>query len=84
MDRMVEQLRAEMQEGWASLRRPVMLIDGSSLPLRHSPELVRRFSAGHNQHGQNHWPVMRIVVFHDVFSGLALRPSCGRCMATRR
>ena len=44
MDRMVEQLRAEMQEGWAGLQRPVMLIDGSSLQLQHSPELVRRFS----------------------------------------
>ncbi len=77
MDRMVEQLRAEMQEGWAGLQRPVMLIDGSSLQLQHTPELVRRFSPGHNQHGENHWPVMRIVVFHDVFSGLALRPSWG-------
>lgn len=77
MERMVEQLRAEMQEGWEGLHRPVFLIDGSTLQLRHEEELVREFSPGRNQHGENHWPVLQIVVFHDVFSGLALRPSWG-------
>ena len=76
-DRIVEQLRSQMQEGWPGLHRPIFLIDGSSLPLPHTPELVQGFSPGHNQYGANHWPVMRIVVFHDVFSGLALRPSWG-------
>ena len=77
MERMVDQLRAEMQEGWGGLKRPVFVVDGSSLQLQHVPELVEKFSPGSNQHGENHWPVMRIVVFHDVFSGLALRPSWG-------
>jgi putative transposase len=77
MERMVEQLRSEMQEGWPGLSRPVVVIDGSSVQLQHVPELVRRFSPGHNQHGRNHWPVMRIVVFQDAFSGLALQPSWG-------
>jgi hypothetical protein len=77
MERMVEQLRAEMQEGWQGLARPVFVIDGSSLQLPHAEELVQAFSPGHNQHGENHWPVMRIVVFHDVYSGLALRPTWG-------
>ena len=76
-ERIVEQLRTEMQEGWRGLQRPVFVIDGSSLQLKHEPELVKAFSPGRNQHGENHWPVMRIVVFHDVFSGLALRPSWG-------
>jgi hypothetical protein len=76
-ERMLEQLRAEMQEGWPGLKRPVVIIDGSSCQLQHTPELVERYSPGHNQHGGNHWPVMRIVVFHDVFSGLALQPSSG-------
>jgi putative transposase len=77
MERMVDQLRMEMQEGWEELKRPVFLVDGSSLQLQHVPELVEEFSPGGNQHGENHWPVMRIVVFHDVFSGLALRPNWG-------
>jgi hypothetical protein len=77
MERMVEQLRVEMQEGWPGLKRPVVMIDGSSLRLQHTPKLVEQFSPGRNRHGKNHWPVMRIVVFHDAFSGLALRPSWG-------
>jgi hypothetical protein len=76
-DRIVEQLRPEMQEGWKGLKRPVFVVDGSTLPLQHSAGLVKEFPPGSNQHGENHWPVMQIVVFHDVFSGLALRPSWG-------
>jgi len=76
-ERMVTGLRAEMQEGWKGLQRPVFVIDGSSLRLAHTTELAREFSPGRNRHGENHWPVIRIVVFHDVFSGLALQPSWG-------
>jgi hypothetical protein len=76
-DRIVDESRAEMQEGWPGLKRPIFVVDGSSLQLQHADELVRAYSPGRNQHGKNHWPVMRIVVFHDVWSGLALRPSWG-------
>jgi hypothetical protein len=76
-ERMTERLRAEMQEGWEGLQRPVFVIDGSSLQLQYTPELVKAYSPGHNQHGENHWPVMRIIVMHDAFSGLALAPGWG-------
>jgi len=76
-DRVIEQLRSEMQEGWPGLNRPVVLIDGSTLQLPHSRTLLAAYPPGHNQHGANHWPVMLIVVFHDVCSGLCLRPSWG-------
>ena len=61
MDRILQQLRAEMQEGWEGLKRPIFVVDGSSLQLQHARELVQAFSPGHNQHGENHWPVMRIA-----------------------
>jgi hypothetical protein len=76
-ERIVGQLRAEMQEGWQGLMRPVFVIDGTTLQLPHTPELKKAYSPGHNQHGENHWPMMRVVVFHDVFSGLALQPAWG-------
>jgi putative transposase len=76
-ERIVEQLGSERQEGWGGLARPVFVVDGSSLQLPHAPALVEAFPPGHNQHGENHWPVLRIVVFHDVFSGLALEPAWG-------
>ncbi len=76
-DHIVNQLQKEIQEGWPGLERPVFLVDGSSLQLKHERPLLRAFPPAPNQHGKSHWPVMKIVVFHDVFSGLALRPSWG-------
>ena len=76
-DRMVDQLRTEMQAGWRGVQRPVFLIDGSTLQLAAQAELRKAFPPGHNQHGENHWPVRQIVVMQDVFSGLARRPSWG-------
>ena len=76
-DRLVEQLRGEMQEGWPGVKRPILLIDGSSLQLQHDKKLLEAYPIGHNQYGDNHWPVLRLVVFHDVYSGLCLRPSWG-------
>jgi hypothetical protein len=81
-DRIVDELRTEMQEGWRGLQSPVFLIDGSTLQLPAQAELRRAFPPGHNQHGENHWPVMQIVVMHDVFSGLVLQPSWGAMYGT--
>jgi hypothetical protein len=77
MDRLVEQLHSEMQEGWPGVQRPVVLIDGSSLQLQHDKKLMQVYPTSRNQHGEHHWPILRLVVFHDVYSGLCLRPSWG-------
>ena len=53
------------------------LLDGSSLELEHSRELVRSYPAAQNQHGASHWPVLRIVVLHEVETGLAEEPQWG-------
>ncbi len=76
-DEMLERLREQLSEPIAGLDRPVLLLDGSSLQLEHNPELVEAYPPGHNQHGPSHWPMVRIVVFHDVGSGLAQRPCWG-------
>jgi hypothetical protein len=76
-ERMVAQLRVEMEEGWEGLQRPVFMVDGTTLQLQHEPELIKAYSPGRNQHGENHWPVMQILVIHDVYSGLALAPGWG-------
>ena len=41
------------------------------------PELVQAFPPASNQHGKSHWPVMRLVVLHDLETGLAERPYWG-------
>ena len=59
------------------LDQPLFLLDGSSLLLAHSAALVTAYPPACNQHGVSHWPVMRVVVAHDVVSGLATRPAWG-------
>ena len=53
------------------------LLDGSSLELEHSRELVRNFPPAPNQHGAGHWPVLRLVVLHQLHGGLAEEPAWG-------
>lgn len=76
-DRLFQQLRSQMQPNGPNLDRPVFVIDGTTVRLQHQPDLVEAFPPGHNQHGDNHWPVMMIVACHDVHTGLAARPSWG-------
>ena len=76
-DHILEQLQVLMREQLPDAGRPVFVIDGTTLRLQHRPELVKAFPPGHNQHGDNHWPTMLLVSFHDVNTGLALRPSWG-------
>ncbi|MCI0353299.1 MAG: IS4 family transposase [Acidobacteriales bacterium] len=72
-----EQLQALMREQLGEAQRPVFVIDGTTLRLSHSRELVKTFPPGRNQHGENHWPTMLMVAFHDAHTGLATQPSWG-------
>lgn len=76
-DHTLEQLLVLMREEVPDVGRPMFAIDGSTLRLQHCPELVRTFPPGSNQHGENHWPTLLLVAFHDAHTGLALRPSWG-------
>jgi hypothetical protein len=55
----------------------VYLMDGSGLVLPHTRQLVREFPPATNQHGVSHWPVVRIVVAHNLASGAAVQPCWG-------
>jgi putative transposase len=57
--------------------RRAFLLDGSSMRLAHSAELCQLYPAGSNQHGEGHWPLLKIVVAHDLQTGLAIRPEWG-------
>jgi putative transposase len=77
MDSLFEELQQHMREVLPELARPVFIVDGTTLRTPHGPELVKQFPPGHNQHGQNHWPTLLLVTFHDAYTGLAARPSWG-------
>ena len=58
-------------------KRAVYLIDGSSVELDAGAELLKAYPPAQNQHGQSHWPVLRIAVLHDLETGLAEEPCWG-------
>ena len=59
------------------LQEPLFLLDGSTLLLAHSEDLAQAYPPPRNQHGASHWSMVRVLVAHEVVSGLAVRPCWG-------
>jgi hypothetical protein len=76
-DRIFQQLLADPPPARPGLGRHLFLLDGSSLLMPHTPELVAAYPPTANQHGPSHWPVLRLLVAHDLTAGIALRPQWG-------
>jgi putative transposase len=74
---LVERLRVVLNSAGANESANVFVLDGSSLELEHTRSLVGLYPPAQNQHGQSHWPVLRVVVLHDVETGLAQQPCWG-------
>lgn len=77
MDELLERLRQRLLKSESSGQPRAYLLDGSSLQLEHEPDLVQAYPPASNQHGKSHWPVVRLVVLHDLETGLAERPYWG-------
>lgn len=75
-DRVFEHLlpRREALPGWD---RRVFILDGSTLELPHTPELVEHYPPATNQHGTSHWPVLQMLVAQELTGGIAGRPCWG-------
>jgi len=79
-EQVCDEILAELSQRIApetELERAVMLLDGSSLSVEHTPDLLKAFPAGRNQRGLGHWGVVKWVALHDVQTGIALRPEWG-------
>jgi putative transposase len=57
--------------------RRAFFFDGTTVRMPHCQELLRAYPPTSNQHGESHWPILRMVVAHDLYTGLALRPQWG-------
>lgn len=77
MDQLFTQLQQQMRETRPEVPRPMFVVDGTTLRTPAGKALAAAFPPGHNQHGENHWPTMLVVGFHDAHTGLATRPSWG-------
>jgi len=76
-DRIFDQLMAHLAGICAPVSRRAFLLDGTSMRMVYSPALAHSFPRASNQHGESHWPVMRVLVAHDLQTGLAMRPQWG-------
>jgi len=76
-DRIFQQLTAHLDGTLPALGMRAFFVDGTTVRLAHSPALCRAFPPGSNQHGEAHWPQLRMLVAHDLQTGLALRPEWG-------
>ena len=76
-DHIFQQLVAQMSPPPSEGSSRAFLLDGSSIRLAHTPELCKSYPPGSNQHGESHWPLIRILVAHDLDAGVAMRPEWG-------
>ncbi len=56
----------------------MFLLDGTTLTMPCTPSLLEAYPPSRNQNGESHWPVLRLLVAHELDSGIALRPEWGR------
>jgi hypothetical protein len=76
-DRIFQQLLARLDARASKDTSRTFVLDGSSMRMAHSPALCRLYPPGSNQHGEGHWPLLRVLVAHDLHTGLAMRPEWG-------
>lgn len=76
-DHILEQLTRETGSFLPPLDRRAFIFDGTSVELPPTDALRRVYPPGSNQHRQSHWPLLRMLVAHDLQTGLALRPQWG-------
>jgi hypothetical protein len=57
--------------------RHVFILDGTTVQLTHTAELCAAFPPASNQYGPSHWPILHLLVAHELNTGLALRPEFG-------
>ena len=76
-DRIFQQLSVHLNGTLPTLGVRAFFVDGTTVRVAHSPALCRAYPPGSNQHGEAHWPQLRMLVAHDLQTGLALRPEWG-------
>jgi hypothetical protein len=82
-DAIFEQLTAQLPGTVPVAGARVFFFDGTSVRLAHSPTLCINYPPGSNQHGEAHWPVLRMLVAHDLHTGLGMRPEWGPMFGDR-
>jgi len=74
--RHVCQSLVELSPPWFKGRR-AYLIDGTTITLAPTKDMKNAFPPATNQHGESVWPVLQMLVVHELQSGCALLPQIG-------
>lgn len=72
----VSQSLIDQSPAWFEGRR-AFIIDGTTMTLSPTSELRDAYPPATNQHGETVWPVMMLMVAHELQSGCALLPEFG-------
>ena len=76
-DRIFEGLMDQFGDLGRQNKDRAFVLDGSSLRAAHTPKLCKAYPPGSNQYREGHWPLLRVLVAHDIHTGLAMRPEWG-------
>lgn len=76
-DHVFQQLIAEMARRAPETPTPTFVLDGSTMRMPHTSQLCEAYPPSSNQYGEAHWPLLRVIVAHDLQTGLAMRPEWG-------
>jgi putative transposase len=72
-DRVLNHLMNTCRDALPGWNRRVFILDGSSLEMPHTTDLVQAYPPD----SKSHWPVLRILVAQELTTGLAQRPCWG-------
>ena len=72
-DRVLDHLTQSRREALPGWSRRVFILDGSSLEMPHTAELVKAYPP----HPKSHWPVLLMLVAQELTTALAERPCWG-------
>jgi hypothetical protein len=72
-DRVMEHLLRGHREALPGWNRRAFILDGTSLEMPHSTDLVKAYPP----HPKSHWPVLLMLVAQELTTGLAERPCWG-------
>lgn len=79
----VSQSLIDLSPSWLEGRR-AYLIDGTTMTLEPTHSLIEAYPPATNQHGETVWPVMMLMVAHELESGCALVPELGAMYGPNR
>ncbi len=80
-DKMSESIIAQTDRPNA---RRMYLLDGTTLTLPPTPELKAAFPPATNQHGESVWPLMMLLVAHELTTGCAVKPEIGAMYGNKK